>query len=85
MPKKEISHDEIAQRFLDSKAVNFEAMGRWVTEMGPQLLIRDNGFHGINFGRFNMLACMLTASDAVRLVGDLRLAGQVRSAIDGTS
>jgi len=83
--QEEITHREIAKRFVDSKAVNFDAMGRWVTEMGPELLVRDTGFHGINFGRFNMLACMLTASDAVRLVGDLRLAGQVRTAIDGTS
>ena len=48
--------------FLQSEALNFEAMGKFVTELGPELLVRDNGWHGINFGRFNILAWMSTAS-----------------------
>jgi hypothetical protein len=79
---KELSHEEIAERFLQSEALNFQAMGKFVSEVGPELLVRDNGWHGVNFGRFNLLACMLTASDAVRLIGNLRVASQVAAAMD---
>jgi hypothetical protein len=78
----ELSHQEIAERFLKSEALNFEAMGKFVSEVGPELLVRDAGWHGVNFGRFNILACMLTASDAARLVGNLRMASQVAAAMD---
>ena len=81
MPK-ELAHDEIAQRFLNSQSLNFEAMGKFVGELGPELLVRDKGLHGVAFGRFNILACMLTASDLVALVGDLRVAGRVAEAMD---
>ncbi len=82
---KELTHDQIAQRFLQSEALNFEAMGKFVTELGPELLVRDTGWHGINFGRFNILACMLTASDAVRLVGNLGVASRVAGAVEGSA
>lgn len=75
MPK-DFDHDAIAQRFLESQTLNFDAMGKFVSELGPELLVRDKGLHGVAFGRFNILACMLTASDLVALVGDLRLAGR---------
>jgi hypothetical protein len=65
--------------------LNFEAMGKFVSEAGPELLVRDGGWHGINFGRFNILACMLPASDAARLVGNLHIASQVAAAIEGTA
>lgn len=80
MPK-ELEHDEIAQRFLDSRSLNFDAMGKFVGELGPELLVRDKGLHGVAFGRFNILACMLTASDLVALVGDLRVANRVAEAM----
>jgi len=79
---EELSHEEIAQRFLKSETLNFEAMGKFVSDVGPELLVRDTGFHGVNFGRFNILACMLTASDAIRLIGNLRGASQIADAID---
>ena len=81
MPE-ELGHDDIAQRFLESQSLNFEAMGKFVGELGPQLLVRDKGLHGIAFGRFNILACMLTASDLVALVGDLRVAGRFAQAME---
>jgi hypothetical protein len=79
---KELSHQEIAERFLKSEALNFDAMGKFVSSVGPELLVRDTGWHGVNFGRFNILACMLTASDAVRLIGNLRVASQVAGAME---
>ena len=80
-----ISHEEIAQRFLQSEAVNFGALGKFVADVGPELFLHDGGWHGVNFGRFNMLACMLTASDAVRLVGNVRVASQVVAALEGAA
>ena len=79
---KELSHQEIAERFLQSEALNFEAMGRFVSEVGPELLVRDAGWHGVSFGRFNILACMLPPSDAARLIGNLLNASQVAVAMD---
>jgi hypothetical protein len=81
MPKEELQHDEIAERFLRSESLNFAAMGQFVTDIGPELLVRDPGIHGVFFGRFNILACMLTARDAQQLIGSLRLASQAASAM----
>jgi len=81
----ELSHQEIAERFLQSEALNFEAIGKFVREFGPELFVRDAGLHGVLFGRFNQLACMLPAADAVRLIGNLPIASQVAAAMDATA
>ena len=78
-----LTHEEIADRFLKSEAVNFAAMGKFVSEIGRDLVLRDEGWHGVNFGRFSILACMLTASDAVRLIGSLRAAGLTAAVLEG--
>ena len=71
MPGKgrSISHQEIAQRFVDSGFYDFQAVGRLIAEIGPQLAIYDEGWHGINFGKWHILACILTADDIVRVGG----------------
>lgn len=74
---EELTHDEIASKFLESGSLNFDAMGRFVTELGPELTVRDKGIHGVVFGKYNVLACMLTAHDLVNLVGNLGGARQV--------
>lgn len=79
-----LSHEDVAQRFLQSEAVNFGALGKFVADFGPELLVHDAGWHGVNFGRFNILACMMPAVDAARLVGSVRLASQVVAAIEGS-
>jgi hypothetical protein len=78
-----LSHEEIAARFLEYEAIDFAALGRFVSEIGRDLVVRDQGWHGVNFGRFNLLACMLTATDAIRLVGGLRAAGLTATALEG--
>jgi hypothetical protein len=78
----EISHEEISKRFLESQSLNFDAIGKFVSEIGPDLLIRDKGLHGVVIGRFNQLACMLTASDVAALVGNLRAAANIVEAMD---
>ena len=79
-----LSHEEIVARFLQSEAVNFGALGKFVADFGPELFLRDTGWHGVNFGRFNILACMLPAFDAARLVGNVRMASQVAAALEGS-
>jgi hypothetical protein len=80
MPES-LSHEDIARRFVEAKVVDFSAMGKLIAELGPVLAVSDQGWHGVNFGRFHTLACILTASDVVRLVGDLRAARLTASAL----
>lgn len=84
MPKS-LSHEEISRRFIESKAVNFEAMGKFISEFGASLAVDDQGWHGVNIGRFNILACMMPAADVVRLVGDLRAAGLTAKVVEGAA
>jgi hypothetical protein len=83
MSSKSLSHEDIAKRFVEAKVVDFNAMGSFIAQLGPELAVADAGWHGINIGRFNMLACMLTASDVTRLVGNLRTAGSTAAAMEG--
>ncbi len=84
MPKN-LSHEDIAQRFVEAKVVDFSAMGKLITELGPVLAVNDHGWHGVNFGRFNILACMLPATDVARLVGNLRVAALTATVLEGAA
>jgi len=84
MPKN-LSHEDIAQKFVEAKVVDFNAMGRWVAELGPVLAVNDQGWHGVNFGRFNLLACSMPAIDVVRLVGNLGAAGLTATVMAGAA
>lgn len=76
------SHEEIATRFLESGSVNFEAVGAFVSKLGPELVTRDEGLHGVLYGRFNTLACILRADDLGQFFGGLRGAGGLSQAVD---
>jgi hypothetical protein len=80
----ELSHEEIANRFLASKALDFEAIGRFVSDIGPELVVRDRGLHGVLFGKYSTIACALTADDLNRLlgIGGIRGLGRIVDAID---
>jgi hypothetical protein len=80
----ELSHEEIANRFLESKALNFEAIGRFVADLGPELVVRDRGLHGVLFGKYSTIACALTADDLDRLLGTggIRGLGRMAEALD---
>jgi hypothetical protein len=80
-----LSHEEISKRFIESKAVDFVAMGKFISEFGSALAVGDQGWHGVNIGRFNILACMLPAADVARLVGELRTAGLTAKALEAAS
>ncbi len=78
-----MEHEQIAKRFLESKAVDFGNMGKFVAELGPTLAVEDSGLHGVLLGRFNILACMLRPLDAERLIGSLGAASQIAAAAKG--
>jgi hypothetical protein len=83
MPKT-ISHEEIAERFVQAKVVDFNAMGKLITELGPALVVNDQGWHGVSFGRWNWLACYWRVEDLVR-ISDIRAASQAAAAIDAAT
>jgi len=74
MPGK-LSHEEISGRFLESGALNFDAVGKFVTELGPALVTEDDGLHGVIVGKFNTLACFLRVEDVNRILGGRGFAG----------
>lgn len=47
---------------------------------GPELVSHDDGLHGVIFGKYNILACMMPAFDLAQLVGDLGAARQIAAA-----
>ena len=81
---EELSHDEISARFLESKAIDFEALGRFVADLGPELVLRDRGLHGVFIGKLSTIACSLSADDLQRVLGGggLRRFAQATDAMD---
>jgi len=79
----ELQHEEITARFLESGAVNFEAMGKFLGDIGPELASRDSGLHGVVIGNwFNSISCFLRPDDVQRLFGGLRGAAGLGQAVD---
>jgi hypothetical protein len=52
-----IRHEEIVRQFVDSKAIDFNALGKFVAELGPSLAISSRGDYGVRIGFYNVLAC----------------------------
>ncbi len=67
-----ISNKEIVSKFVESKAVDFEAIGKLVTELGPVLSASDIGYRVVLAGRPFIIACLMPAADLRELVGELR-------------
>ena len=81
MPKQ-LSHEDISAQFLESGSVNFDAVGQFVAKLGPELVIGDDGLHGVVYGRFNTLACILRADDLHNVFGGLRSVAGLAEAVD---
>jgi len=77
-----ISHEDIAARFVESGSLDFDAVGAFVSKIGPELATRDDGLHGVVYGRFNMLACFLRADDLGSVFGGLRGGAGLAEAVD---
>ena len=52
-----IRHEEIVEKFLSSKAIDFSALGKFVAENGPNIAASSRGDYGVRFGHYNILAC----------------------------
>jgi hypothetical protein len=52
-----IKHEEIVEKFMASEAIDFNALGRFVAEFGPQIATTSRGDYGVRFGHYNILAC----------------------------
>ena len=52
-----IRHEEIVEKFLSSKAIDFNALGQFVAENGPSIAASSRGDYGVRFGHYNILAC----------------------------
>lgn len=77
-----LSHDDISARFKDSGSLDFDAVGAFMAKLGPELVTRDDGLHGVVYGRFSMLACFLRADDLGVVFGGLRNAAGLAEAVD---
>ena len=75
-----ISNKEIVQKFIEAKAIDFEAIGRLVTDLGPELSASDFGYRIVLSGRPFIIACLMPAGDIRELVGELSSA-TIRSAV----
>jgi hypothetical protein len=67
----DMTNEELVKRFIDSKAVNFDTIGKLVTELGPGLSSSTTHLNVVLVGKPFILACMMPAADASKLVGDL--------------
>ena len=52
-----MSHEEIVQAFVKAKVVDFAALGKLVSEVGPHIAASGRGDYGVRFGVYNSLIC----------------------------
>jgi hypothetical protein len=52
-----IDHQEILEKFIGSRAVDFAALGKFVAENGALIATSGRGDYGVRFGHYNILAC----------------------------
>ena len=71
-----MQNEEIVKRFIDAKDVDFNAIGKIVTELGPRLSVSNIGYRIVLSGRPFIIACLMPAADIRELVGELRNVGQ---------
>ena len=68
--------EEFVKRFIDSKAVNFDTIGKLVTELGPELSVSKTHINMVPIGRPCIIASMMMhAAEAATLVGQLHGTG----------
>jgi hypothetical protein len=80
--KMSISNQEIVRKFVESKAIDFGAIGNLVTELGQALSTSDIGYRVVLAGRPFIIACLMPAADIRELVGELRNVN-LKSAVSG--
>lgn len=79
-----ISHQDIVKRALDSKAVDFAAIGKVVAELGPSLSLADEPWEGFcgtmrTFIHFYIIKVNPGANPVEDLSGLRATGGEIRS------
>jgi hypothetical protein len=75
-----MTNEQIVKRLIESKAVDFTAIGNLVTELGPNLALENAGAKFVLIGRINIIACMLPPAEASQLIGNIA-GGQLGRAV----
>jgi hypothetical protein len=65
-----ISNEDLVRKFVESKAINWEAIGQVMAEVGPELFF-DNQWRVILAGKRCICACVLQSPDPDDFIGDL--------------
>jgi len=76
-----LSNQDIVKKFVETKAIDFGAIGKLVTDLGPALSASDMGYRVVLAGRPFIIACLMPAADVRELVGELRNVN-VKSAVN---
>jgi hypothetical protein len=71
----DMTNEELVKRFIDSKSINFDAIGKLVTDLGPELSASKTHINMVLIGRPFVIACMMPAAEATNLVGQLHGTG----------
>jgi hypothetical protein len=79
-----VNHQDIVKRLLDSKAVDFGALGKAVAEVGPSLSLADEPWEGFcgTMRRF-IIVYILTPTAGVTNVEDLGALRGAAGALQG--
>ena len=67
-----ISNQDIVKKFIEAKAIDFNAIGKLVTDLGPSVSTSEIGYRMVLAGRPFIIACLMPAADIRELVGELR-------------
>jgi hypothetical protein len=73
-------NEEIVRRFVDSKAIDFKAIGSLVTDLSPKLAVAELGAKVVLVGRHFIIACMMPPALAGDIVGQISK-GQIGAAM----
>ena len=73
-----LAHEEIVRGFIGTRAIDFDALGKFVAEFGESIVISGRGDYGVRFGHYNILACFKIAGGfrEIDVIGQ-GLAGEV--------
>jgi len=78
-----MENDELAAKFLESNAINFEAIGALVAKLGPELAVSKTSPKFVLVGRPFIVACMLTAREGSELINQFQNAELAREVLGG--
>ena len=78
-----MDNDELAAKFLESNAINFEAIGALVAKLGPELAVSKTSPKFVLVGRPFIVACMLTAREGSELISQFQNAELAREVLGG--